>query len=174
MMGALNRSGIPAFYDVNRESAMQHGQKVRGYQANKNFWEVGEQKYMNFGFSRNIPDGMCCKIALKGLCLLSGGIKHKIIIMKRDPKEIRKSCILAFPDQDFDRNYPNWFDYYPFLLRETKEILNARNDCEYIEIDFNQLVNNPIKTFKEISAFVPIDPHEAVKEIDLGMVRHSA
>lgn len=174
MMGALNRSGIPAYYDVARESGMQHGQKERGYFANKKFWEVGEHIYMNFGFSRQIPDNMCCKIAMKGIPLLAGGVEHKVIFMRRDPVDIRSSAKAAFTEMDFDEYYPDWVNFYPHLVKETKALLDARDDCEYIEVEFNDLMDDPITTFTRIAEFVPIDPIEAAKEINPVMVRHRA
>jgi len=174
MMGALNRSGIPAFYDAGRESAMQKAQVERGYIANKQFWEVGENKYMSLGYSRYVPDDHCVKIAFKGLALLAGGISHKIIIMRRDPSEIRSSCKKAFPEMDFDKFYKNrWLDYYAELIWEVKQHLTSRVNCEFVEIDFKELVTKPYRTFDKLSKFIPINPALAAEEVDITMVRYS-
>lgn len=172
MMGALNRSGIPAFYSVEREAFMQHNARKSGYLANKKYWEVGEKNYMWNGFLATVPQHKCVKIAFKGIPYLTDGVDCKVIIMRRYTWDIEKSFRKAFPlkPDAFDKLYPNWPQEYKEQYDRAVEYLD-RKQIPYREVWFDTLVNEPLREFKSLSGFIDIDPHEAAKEIDLEMVR---
>ncbi len=171
MMYALHMAGIPMYYSGKREAAMM---KADPNHNKYGYWEVGQDRYMKLGFSLTVPDKHCVKIQALGLPILAGGRSYKIILMRRDPDEIRLSYEDKYPEQDFDKEYPNWPDYYWRLMENTKSIMSQRRDCELLEVWMTDLISDPVSQFKRIAAMgIKIDVEKAAKSIDPAQHHHN-
>ena len=180
MMGALNDGGIPILWDESREYQMRH-RDTEEYMPNKyGFWEIGQKVYMVFGYTATIPDNHAVKIQYTGLPILAARDEgYKIIMMRRDPAEIRASMIeweIKNPDSvegTFDKDHPNWSHEYHETIRHNKDILTMRRDCEFIEVWFKDVVENPLREMERVRDFgILIDPEKAIKMIDPTQYRH--
>lgn len=149
MMRMLGESGIPLWYDKLLEALLVARNKD-SYVINESFLECSPRDYMRLGFTRTVPDGHALKIALRGLPLLAGGVEHKVILMTRDPVDIRQSFITSTLVADFDTQYPSWPHFYTNLLAETRKLLASRRDVDYVEVRFKDLINNPRDEFVRI------------------------
>ncbi len=162
MMKCLIDGGINPVYSEKRESRMRSGDK-EDYELNPDgFWEVGQANYMQFGYTSTLPDECCVKIQSIGLPILSSG-EYKIVFMRRNPETIKISYIRAFGEIDFDKQYgDNWLEYYEELTSGVIGIMRQRRDVDLIEVNYNDVVNNPELEMNKLKDFgIPIDVNKA-------------
>jgi len=168
MMNALVEGGIAPIWDRAREKKMQLT-NTQDYTVNKDgFWEVGDNQYMRYGFTSELPNDCVVKIQAKGLPILAPSKGYKIIYIRRDPDAIKRSYLKAFGENSFNRLYgDNWPNYYWSLLDGVRGIMQQRRDVELLEIQFDDLIDNPEGIFTRIKAMgVDIDINKAAATID--------
>lgn len=171
-MEALIAGGITPFWSKRREQQMQLGQT--DYVANPgSFWEVGQENYMRFGFSSELPDECCVKIQAIGLPILSAAKGYRICYMRRDPSAIRRSYEKAFPSDNFTKMYPTWPSHYWQLLDGVKAIMEARRDVDLVELWYDEVLENPETAMKKLAAHgFPIEVSKAAAVWDKKHRRH--
>lgn len=168
MMRMLVESGIPAFYDRLREKALLRKNRP-DYLVNESFFEVAPEDFMRLGFSRSIPDGHCCKLGLRGVPMLTPG-DYKVILMRRDLREIRASFDTAGICSDFSEQ---WDESIELMFDEVKAIMTIRPDIDFIEVRYRELVDDPEGTIGRLRAFgVPIGDVAGI--VDPALYRHRA
>jgi hypothetical protein len=168
MMGCLVSGGMPPYYSSIREDRMKRMRKD-DYVINTDFYEVGQDQYMNLGFSSELPDNICVKIQAIGLPLLAGAKYWKIIMMRRDPEAIRESYKGAFGKQSWNRMKESqcWPEYYYRRIDGVKSIMEARRDVELIELWYDDVLADPVSAMQKINAMgIPIDTMKAASYVD--------
>ena len=173
MMGALIAGGIEPVYSHKRDRKMKMNDK-KDYPVNPHgFYEVGQSEYMRLGFTTELPDEICVKIQAIGLPILAAAKGYKIIYMRRDPNIIKQSYIKSFGKVAFDESYSDWPTHYWNLLDSVKAVMQQRRDVELLEVQFNEMIDNPLKVFTQIQAMgVPIDIIAAVATIEPELRRY--
>ena len=173
MMRALVEGGIKPIVNKAREKQMRLTNTL-DYTVNKHgFWEVGQSEYMRLGFTSELPQESCVKIQAMGLPILSAAKGYKIIMMRRDPKAIKTSFINAFSEREFNAKYSDWPTHYFTLLDGVKAIMQQRRDVELMEIQFDDMIDDPFKVFTKIKAMgIPIDINKSVATIEPELKRY--
>ncbi|MCG7945851.1 MAG: hypothetical protein N0C84_05835 [Candidatus Thiodiazotropha taylori] len=142
MMKVLMEGGIKPYWSKLREKQMMRGRDE--YEINPDgFWEVGQQQYMQMGFTSTVPDESCIKIQAIGLPILSAAKGYKIVLMRREPEAIKQSYQKAFPKDNFEAMYPSWPSHYWQLLDGVKGIMEARRDVDLIELWYDDALADP-------------------------------
>jgi hypothetical protein len=110
-----------------------------------------------------MPDNVIVKIFFDGLIALPSG-KYLIIFMERDPLEIKAS--LKRVDDHLDKlggrtnlvieaPFDVYRDYNQEDIDHVKGIMRERRDVRLLEVDFRELVEDPIAVFNKIK-YTPI------------------
>ena len=173
-MQALKAGGIELFYSKRREARMQATNKD-DYEVNPYFYEVGQSKYMNLGFTTDLPDNIAVKIQAIGLPIIAANRNYKIIYMRRDPEAIKQSFIAAFSEQDFKNNYSDWPNHYYQLLDGVKAIMKQRGDVELLELCYDDVILDPMNAMIKIKQMgINIDVDKAVSVVDATKRRYAA
>ena len=141
--------------------------------------EVGRMYYKSAKFLRLMPDQSLVKILWDGLPNLPSG-NYVVVFMDRDEREINES--IARSDAHLRasgvKENPQTlytFDVFRPYERENVDhvlgIMEQRMDVELLRVNFRDMVNDPIKTFKKIrhtplgKIRVPIDIERAAEVI---------
>ncbi|MEW8091246.1 MAG: hypothetical protein AB2784_16640 [Candidatus Thiodiazotropha endolucinida] len=152
MMKMLMEGGIHPYWSKLREKQMMRGREE--YDINPDgFWEVGQQQYMQMGFTSAVPDESCIKIQAIGLPILSAAKGYKIVLMRRDPEAIRQSYKKAFPDDNFEAMYSNWPGHYWQLIDGVKGIMEMRRDVDLIELWYDEVIEDPRGALNKLIAY---------------------
>lgn len=160
MMKALT-SVLKGFQAGHRiENDVRFGNRyLDGYIPNPSpLLEIGSRNYLKASFLREMPDNVIVKIFFDGLIALPSG-DYLIIFMERDPLEIKASLkkVNDHLDKMGGRTVPvveASFDVYREYNQEdidhVKGIMRERRDVRLLEVDFRELVEDPIAVFNKI------------------------
>lgn len=174
MMDVLVKGGIKPIWSKAREKQMKSGHSDYKINYGK-FWEIGQEEYMRFGSTSEIPDECCVKIQAIGLPILAAAKGYKIIYMRREPTAIKASYEAAFPNDNFIKKYPTWPSHYWQLLDGVKGIMESRRDVDLIELWYDDVLNNPSCAVDKLIAHrLPINKERAIEVIKPEYRRHTA
>lgn len=188
MMAALKASGLPVLSNARLDDFTATHPLIDGYKPTKDLLlEVGRAIYMNPSFMRDFVkdnDEIGVKVFYDGLPVLPRG-DYTVIFMQRDPDEIRDSIERvdrykkSFNQKDKKRHipiHPKEINRYPFdVYAEYKpedvihslEIAKQRKDMRVIEVQFKDLIANPIAVFERLRVKgVPVHVDNAQKIVD--------
>ncbi len=155
MMFGLQTGGLEVAYSKNRESLSSFGDNH--YHPNYNgFYEVSMKEYKLSNFPLQYQ-GKLIKVMLWGLDSLAVNLEgYRIIIMSRNPEEIRQSFEAAFnevisPDPDK-------------ILLEYGKMMN-RKDVQSVNIlEYRKVIENPEREIGNLDW--PIDVIKAASIVD--------
>jgi len=176
MMNALCRSGLTALADPIREQKMRElGDK--DYRPNKTgFYELDKG---NANWSMDFPrmnDGYLFKYLRESPCVLPVW-DYKIVIMLRDPEEIRQSAEAFFGAEDF-RFHRRWKSDRAGLLQYEQrmtlliERLAIRRDCDVISLWYRDVIDDPHRSFSVLRRRGwPINVEQAASTVDPSLCR---
>ncbi len=167
MMKALETGGIETVYAKNRD-------EIKDVFADKNYnpndgglYELERTDYLSANFPRKFK-GKLIKALLGALDRMRVMPKIKIIVMKRNPEEIRQSYF-AF----FGQKLPVTDKQLEEMYKETIMSLANRKDTEYKEFWYRDVVKEPLKYFQELKEWGwPIDPQKSAQIVDPSLLRY--
>ena len=145
-----------------------------GYHPNPNgFYEFTEKESHLPHFPRQF-DGKLIKCLLQRAVAMSAG-EYRVLVMLRDPEEIRQSLQAFFGDKcklmpaTHDFTHP---EYHAFT-EEAIGILNQRRDMNVTVLNYRDVIENPIDAFwkLKIRGGWQIDPHKCAATIDPSQYR---
>ncbi|MFO7967143.1 MAG: sulfotransferase domain-containing protein [Archaeoglobaceae archaeon] len=166
MMQLLYYGGAPVAFDRSRE-ADEHNPK--GY------YELEEGKVisrlMEGSFPLNKFDGQFIKVTAYGLKFLpEGNYNYKVIYMLRDMDEVLDSMEKMAGNIDKDEEKP----LLEKLNRVSTNIMEKREDIEYLIVNYNDVMENPEAEIERINNFLGeiIDDKSAIKAIEPHLYRN--
>ena len=194
MMAALKASGLPIVSNVRLDDFTAQHPMIDGYKPTKGLLlEAGRAFYMHPKVMRKFVrenDEIGIKVFFDGLPILPVG-EYTVIFMQRDADEIieslarvdrykrsynSKGTSKVFEERDDDRSNRYPFDVYskyrPDDVEQCLEIVKQRRDVEVVEVQFSDLIKDPVKTLQSIRKTplgrvrVPIDVDKAAAIID--------
>lgn len=148
MMKCLIAGGMNAVWDNCQEDLNKTAHR-KGYYPNPNgFFALEDYKYKTPFFIKE-HDKKLIKCPYNRLLDLP---KHsyKLIFMKRDPYEIRKSMAEFSPYCSWGTNEAITH-FYDLIVGELTNKITSRGDIDMITINYKDVVNNPMLEFTRIS-----------------------
>jgi len=161
MMQCLVAGGLDPVYDPRREH-MNETYGDEHYKPNaKGFYEPSYMEYRKFGFPK-MYDGKLMKILRGGVPTLAVA-DYLVILMRRDPEEIRQSYEAFFggsADMVILNNYEE-------RLANSEEMIRNRRDMSLTCLDYRSVVDDPRPAFETLHGNGwPIDVDAAAAEVD--------
>lgn len=161
LMRCLETGGLEGVYDplANEMNSTAAGD----YIPNPNgFYQFNEE--VNFNFYNNYK-GKLIKCYIRNILKLPPG-NYKVILLKRNPKEIRRSMEAWTPFQSwgFDEAITYFYDeYLDLIIQELKK----REDIDLVTLNYKDIVSQPeIEFNKLVKKGWPIDPIKASEMVD--------
>lgn len=168
MMQILEKGEIPVAYDELRKKDIHN---------KKGYYELEEGKIINKLMKSTFPirryKNKFIKVTAFGLRYLPEG-KYTIIFMERDIEEILDSMEKMYKEsKKFERVETK--ELLEKLLKSTKSYLGIRHTFSSIYtlfVNYNNLINNPEKEIKLISAFLNTDISKGKVVVDENLYRN--
>ena len=163
MMKALSEGGLDPVMNLKRnELNIKFGDEH--FTPNKGgFYELERNQMQQFDFPRPY-EGKLIKVLYGGLRFLAPG-DYKIVLMLRNPEEIRQSYH-AFFSSDVT------FNQYDNNIQQTKELIQVRTDFHATELNYRDVVDNPKEAFNLLASNGwPIDVDRATAVVDPELCR---
>lgn len=167
MMAALIAGGMPAAWSEERNQiATAHADEH--YSPNKNgLYEISLKEYGGVNFPLAYQ-GKLIKImawGLDGLAVNPEG--YRVVIMRRDPEEIRQSY-----EAFFGSKCQAMPEYYERIERAANMLANRRDVEDVSVMDYSYLIADPQWAMVRLrKSGWPIDPLEAAATIDPAQYR---
>lgn len=167
MMQALIAGGMEAEYRESRD-AMKNRFADEDYDPNPHLFELERADYQKPGFPRGY-EGKLIKALRAGpgrMAVMPGGIR--VLVMRRDPEEIRQSYMAFFGRSDFTAEQ---------IDKEMEGHIQAianRRDSRFMEVWYRSVVENPVPWFERVRKFfgVPLDVRAAAGVVDPKWLRY--
>lgn len=168
MMRCLEAGGMDVAYDDSQERLnVRHDGSL--YVPNPNgFYALSED------FRRpdlyDIYAGKAMKIPFRDLTSLPKG-EYKILFIKRNPEEIRKSMDAFTPGRHWGQDSSILF-FYDMVISSLLEQLSTRDDVEIIVMEYADIVTNPLGAFSRLKERGwDIDVERAISKVDSSLHR---
>lgn len=171
MMQMLEAGGLPPLTDGERGSDADNP---------KGYYEFQRVKKLDEGDTAWLPmaRGKAVKIVSALLPHLPPNYRYQVLFMRRQLEEVlasqdkmlgRRGAEKKVEDDKMEKLYRKH-------LREMKEWLNGQEGVEYIEVDFNELVNDPEPVVSRVISFldVNLDEEAMVSVVDPELYRNRA
>jgi len=164
MMQILHRGGFPVAFENSR---------TPDYHNPKGYYELegGKiiKKLMDGSFSFEKYEDKVIKITAYGLKFLPSR-QYKIIYMCRDLDEIMDSMEKMAGHIDREKERPLFEKLNTFSLN----LMEKREDIEYIIVNYRDVINNPIREIKKINQFLGgmLDVNSAAEAVDPNLYRN--
>jgi len=167
LMRCLEAGGLNPVYD--RTSDTMNHSAPSDYVPNPNgFYQFNGE--VNQGFDRMYVNRLI-KFPISQLNNLPQG-DYKVIILKRNPEEIRKSMSRWTPFNSWGTQEVVTYLYDEFMDGVKAKLLTI--GAEVIEINYSDIVNSPTDAFNSIrDAGWNIDVNECAKLVDSSLYRHN-
>lgn len=167
MMRCLEFAGIKPVVSAARDAAM--AKRNQGdYPANPHgFYEVDEREYMRVGYLDAIEDGRAIKLLPPALPFIPARLTT-VIWMHRDITEIRASYERTFPQETFDRKFPEWPRAHAQQLKHIRPMIEDRRSIRLYDIHYRDVISDALKAL----SVLPIDSHSAVAAVDPALYRN--
>lgn len=161
MMQALMAGGLDGLYDPSR-NVMNKTFGDHTYMPNSGgFFEPSKKQLSEIGFPRNY-DGKLMKVLHGGITKLAP-MDYKVVLMRRDPEEIRQSYEAFFQSNG---KHPI-FDKVTELIDLVEEHINNRKDMSLTVLHYRDVVADPLSAFCQLSEDGwPIDVPKAASIVD--------
>jgi hypothetical protein len=160
MMQALIAGGLTAAWSEERNQvAEQHADEH--YHPNKaGLFEIALKEYQLVNFPLAY-EGKLIKVMLWGLDHLAVHEPgYRVVIMRRDPEEIRQSY-----EGFFGRRCPSLAEYDLRIARAEALLANRRDVLSVTVVNYRDLVEQPDLTLSRLCLW-PIDPVKAAATVD--------
>lgn len=168
MMKALSAGGLEPVFSVERES-INSLSNDGDYHLNKGgLFELKKDEYRQPDFPDNC-NGKLVKFLCGGMLTLrpSDNIKH-IVFMRRNIKEIARSCAAAFGNRS-----PHIIPELDSRLDRIESILEKRIDVRLTRMRYNDIITNPQSQFNRLCEDGwPVDPAKCALIVDPEQYRH--
>lgn len=155
MMNALAEGGLTPAYSIDRENFLARNGDSQ-YQPNPKYLEIRHSEYRKLGFPLQY-EGKLIKVMTWGLDGMSVG-SYRIILMLRDPEEIRQSYEAAFNDK-IDVS-----EYFEKMEAIEDKMLNRKDVQSVHTLSYREVLSHPLKLFESIGW--PIECARAARAID--------
>jgi len=165
MMRALEVGGIPCVYTTEGDDNRNRNTLIPGYIPNPHgFYEGADVSRGDWSSWR----GCAVKVIRDNLSTIPSEEYCRIVYMKRDPAEIRRSYvgILSGP---YDENIFRFLKNYATRVAEDYRIL-CKQGHEVVLLDYASVVENPLKAFTSLDW--PLDVQRAASVVDPMLYRH--
>lgn len=166
LMQILHNGGIPTSYDDSRPADESNP---------KGYFELAGGKIINHLMDGTFPfddfKGSFIKITCYGLKFLPVG-KYKIIYSERNIEEILRSMEKMANISDSDRDETR--DVFLKLNVMIKKLINEREDCDVLFVNYNRILEDPEKEVDRLAHFVgasEIDKQAMMASIDKKLYR---
>ena len=171
MMKCLECAGVHIFSNPSRDLQMQR-HVTAGYNPNPHgYFEVLQSEFMSVGFTDRLEGGMAVKLPLQQALALGTRHAAQIIIMHRDPAEIRESNKRAWPSIPFDKLYPTWPASSFNIMNAVRSVLLDRKTVKNIfDIDFSAVHADP----RAALGGLPFDIEKLALGVDRELYRNKA
>lgn len=163
MMKALRAGGLPIYFSQMREETLREF-----YRKERNpggYWEPSDEEREELDFPLQ-AEGKAVKILAPWLTLGKMPVhKYKILIMRRDPREIKESleklfqCAIPEKQQEVLYRYDEHMDHGIAIAGNRKDVISTAI-CGY-----DALLANPRQTFLHLKMDWPIDDAKAARVI---------
>ena len=168
MMASLIAGGMKASYSEQRDeiAELHSDEHYRPNPYNK-LYEIPLREYGDCAFPLKYQ-GTLCKIMLWGLDHLAVNTEgYRVVIMRRDPEEIRQSY-----EAFFGKKCPP-LDEYEERIERAKSMLLNRDDVDGVTVlGYREVIDSPAEHFIHLRRCGwPIDPLEAAATIDPAQYR---
>ena len=166
VMQMLHAGGLPVAFDDSRAADENN---PRGYYE----LEGGKiiNRLMDGTFDLQSYRGSIIKVTAYGLKFLPES-QYKIIYMMRNMDEVLKSMQKMGADinEEKDRTLFNK------LNRASFELMRSRDDMEYIDVNYRDLIGDPRREMTGVGRFIgeTFDVDTAVKAVEPGLYRNKA
>lgn len=162
MMEALIAGGMDADWSKDRNKVADKCADANYHPNENGLYEIDLKEYEQVDFPLK-HDGKLIKVMLWGLDNLAVD-EYRVIIMKRDPEEIRQS-FEAFTGRKFD--HP-WLKEYESRIERSFDMLRNRADIHSVlVVDYRRMLDNPEFNFSKIAGLGwPVDHFKAAAAID--------
>jgi hypothetical protein len=177
MMRAMHDGGLQCLVQIDQEK-LNTGED---YIPNPDgLWEVGQTYYTSPKFLRLMQDGDCVKILFDGLASIPKG-EYKVIFMHRHVDEINLSIERVdkhLRSQGIPENKMMLrpFDVFrPYNQDDIDHVLGiceARSDIELIQVQYRDVIENPIMVFEGLKKRgIPINVEKSAAIVNQNYYR---
>lgn len=177
--GVLEKLGVNMIYtseepDRRKKMQAQHKKKLGEYVPNEHFYEITTNQFENWQRIISTPYSGC-KVILPNATngMTWGMIRSKsarIIIMNRDPEEIRQSQQAFYRGNEFQSQEQSEKRraHFRSCIAQAQVSCEREVDIEYMILNSRDLITNPGPTIEDIARFIdsPNSIDEAVESID--------
>lgn len=167
-MRCLEAGGMDAVYD--KLSDVMNYSAPPDYVPNPNgFYQFNGEVDNSFP---TLYDNKLIKFPIKKLNSLPEA-SYKVILLKRDPREIRASMSKWTPYSSWGTQEVVTFLYEEFM-QGVREKLSTYLGIEILEINYKDIVNNPVETFTTIkNSGWEINVQACVDKVDSSLYRNN-
>lgn len=170
MMRCLEAGGIEAVYDPLLDSEWNTVAGLTGYIPNPNGFYHQDDLQVDWPTFHLDHQGKVIKVSRASLSWLSAG-RYKLIFMTRNPQEILASMQRFSPFSSWGNMEVN-VHLYDLVKKNTLDQIRTRADFEIIEMDYLDVINDPLKRFVAIREFgFPINVEKAASMVDKSLYR---
>lgn len=172
LMKALSVGGLDVVFDPKRDNMnMKWGDSH--YKPNEGgFFELSRNEMRSFDFP-SWHKGKLLKVLYGGLPHLSVG-NYRVVIMKRDPREIRLSLKALFgPDYEYNfrKIFPSYVisfeEKYELTMNESIELGGNRKDIKVTVLNYEKVLEEPIKHLNLLKEEGwPIEPRKSARIVN--------
>lgn len=169
MMRALEAGGMTVASSSERDQmAAVHADEHYQPNPDSKLYEVPLREYGNVGFPLAYQDKLI-KVMLWGLDSLAVNPDgYRVVIMRRDPEEIRQSYEAFF---GHPLRHP-WMAEYEQRIRRAQRMLYNRSDVYSATVlNYRDLIDNPLSTFNELYELMEFDIDKAAATIKPDLYR---
>lgn len=161
MMAALVAGGMTAAYSDERDQLAQSHADEHYHPNKSGLYEVPLKEYGDIDFPLQYQDRVI-KVMLWGLDSLAVNPDgYRVVIMRRDPEEIRQSYEAFF---GHPLRHP-WMSEYEQRLRRAYKMIENRNDVASVHlVDYQRLTESPLHEINRLCW--PIHAGKAAATID--------
>lgn len=152
MMQILDRAGIPILQDGKRESDISNPKGYYELEAVKGI--VQDNSFLDGA------EGKAVKIVAPLPLHMNTSNNYRVIFMRRDLEEILLSQEkMLNKDQTSERE--KFRTIYEFHIKKTYRFFQE-NNIPYLDVSYNELMDNPAETLKTVVNFLNVDADPAV------------
>lgn len=167
LMRCLEAGGLNPVYDKSSDAMNHHA--PGDYVPNPNgFYQFTGEVLPSFAMQY---DGRLIKFPIGEVSNLPKG-DYKIIILKRNPLEIRRSMARWTPFNAWGGQEAATYLYDKFMSA-VELVLKTKGKVSLIEVNYRDIVKNPLLSFERIKASGwPINPALCAEKVDASLHRN--
>jgi len=170
MMRCLEAGGLEAYFDPFLDTAWNLIYGNSDYTPNPNGFYHTDDEQTDWPSFHSDHKGKVVKVFRRDLHILRPGA-YKVVFMTRNPDEVRASMRAFSPNTTWG-HMEVATHFYDQIKDATLEALRKRPDMEILEVNYGDVIADPVKQFEKIRDFgIPIDPEKAAAMVDSSLHR---